>query len=291
MKTLFVPTDFSAAAENAAQYALAIAQATRANVKLFNVFMVAAATPMAAQVAWPLYNYEAVVESTNAELNKLANKLTNLDDSRAVEVLTSCESAAGNVAEMINQKAVDERACMVVMGTSGSGDVQHFFLGSTSNNLISKIAVPLLLVPPKYQFKPIKRIAIATDLSDSEIEVIQSVASLAKYFNAELVLFHVTDDKYEPEYAKKIDVYLREVTNRINYSNVFYRHVKSTDVNHGVEWIVEHGLVDMLAIIHQEHNFFDKLFSRSHTHHAAKHIDIPLLVYPCASKRFIAPAF
>lgn len=291
MKTIFVPTDFSAAAENAAQYALAVAHAIRARVKLFNVFMVAAETPMAPQVAWPLYDYDAMVESTNAELNKLANRLINQDDTRSVEVVSSCESSAGNVAGMINDKAVDERACLIVMGTSGAGNVQQFFLGSTSNDLIGKTTVPLLLVPPKYQFKPIRRIAIATDLSGKEIEVIQSVASLARYFNAELVLFHVTDDKYEPEYAKKIDAYLRDVTNRINYSNVFYRHVKSMDVNHGLEWIAEHGLVDMLAIIHQEHSFLDRLFNRSHTHHAVKHSDIPLLVYPCASKRSIAPNF
>ncbi|MBE9584074.1 universal stress protein [Mucilaginibacter sp. JRF] len=291
MKTIFVPTDLSAAAENAAQYALAIARATGARVKLFNVFMVAATSPLAPQLAWPLYDYDAIVESTNAELNKLANKLTNQDDSRAVDVLTDCENSAGNVAEMISDKAIDERACLVVMGTSGAGDVQQFFLGSTSNDLIGKTRLPLLLVPPKYRFKPIRRIAIATDLSEHEVEVIQSVASLARYFNAELVLFHVTDDKQAAEYGNKIDAYLRYVTNRINYSNVFYRHVTSTGVNPGLEWIAEHGLVDMLAIVHQQHNFFDRLFNRSHSHHAAKHIDIPLLVYPCAGKRFIAPNF
>jgi len=134
MKTIFVPTDFSVAAENAAQYALAIARATGARVKLFNVFMVAAASPLAPQLAWPLYDYDAIVESTNAELNKLANKLTNQDDTRAVDVLTGCENSAGNVAEMISDKAVDERACLVVMGTSGAGDV---FDGAFLHGLIA----------------------------------------------------------------------------------------------------------------------------------------------------------
>lgn len=291
MKTIIVPTDFSAAAENAARYALALAGAINARIKLYNAFLVAAEAPLAPQVVWPLYDYDLMVENTTAELNKLAHKLTAMDDSRRVDVLTVCESSAGNIAAMINEKAVEERACLTVVGTSGAGNVKQFFLGSTSNDLINKTTVPLLLVPPTHHHKPIHRIAIATDLSDKEVEVIQSVASLARYFNAELILFHVTDDKYEPAYAKKIDDYLRDVTNRINYSNVFYRHVKSSDVNEGLEWIAEHGQIDLLAIVHQEHGFFKSIFNRSHTHHAAKHIDIPLLVYPCVEKRFLAPNF
>lgn len=289
MKTIFVATDFSAAAENAAQYAVKLAGVIGAHVKLFNSFRIAAESPLAPQVAWPLYDYNVVVENTNAELNKQAGQLTHADETRRVEVLTACESSAGNIAEMINEKAVEDRVCLTVMGTSGAGDVQKFFLGSTSNDMIGKTTLPLLLVPPKYAYKSIRRIAIATDLSDQDIEVVQSVASLARYYKAELVLFHVTNNSYQ--YEGKVDAYLRDVTNRINYSNVFYRHVQNADVNHGLEWIAEHGLVDMLAIVHREHNFFDQLFSRSHTHHAAKHIDIPLLVYPCASKRFIAPNF
>ena len=75
MKTIAVLTDFSERAEHASRYALNLAKKIKANILLFNSFLVPADVPMAAQVAWPAVDYNEVKKGSEKELTKLRSKL------------------------------------------------------------------------------------------------------------------------------------------------------------------------------------------------------------------------
>jgi nucleotide-binding universal stress UspA family protein len=62
-------------------------------------------------------------------------------------------------------------------------------------------------------------------------------------------------------------------------------------VDDGLEWLAEHGLVDMLAIVHRHFNIIDRLFVSSHTKHIASHSQLPLLVFPGHEVPFVLPVF
>ncbi len=291
MKTILVPTDFSLPAENAARYAMHLAQITGAGIKLFNAVLIPAAAPMASQVAWPLYDFDEACNCSSKEMIELIERLKATEMEGTYNRPVDCEVTTGMAGEMLATTAVKDRACMVVMGMSGAGSIEHFFLGSTSQYMIANSRVPLLLIPKNYKFKKIERIAIATDLNKKETDLIQSVASLARYFNADVLLCHVTDDKYEEEHEQEIHAFLREVSNTVNYDKIYYRHIKSMDVDHGLEWLAEHGMIDMVCVVHRKHGFWANLFGRSHTKHLAEHIDMPLLVFPPEEQRLFVPHF
>jgi len=285
MKTIVVATDFSPAAENAARYALHFAKNIKAGIKLCHAFKVPAEAPMAAQVAWPLEDYETVKEDVTADLSSLADKLAN--EERAVSQPSSFHpeitygSEVGAVTDVARNFIAGEKSGLLVMGTWGNGELSRVFLGSNSNAMIEKAAFPVLLVPTDATYNGVKKIAFATDLSKSDVEIIHSLGILAYPFNAEILIAHVTDEKYDdPQHQQKVDAFLNEITCKADYPNVYYRHIKSRNVNNGLEWLAEHGQIDILAMVHRPHSFFQKIFIGSHTHQIARQVEIPLLVFP-----------
>ncbi|WP_295790680.1 universal stress protein [Mucilaginibacter sp.] len=121
MKTIVVATDFSPAAENAARYALHFAKNIKAGIKLCHAFKVPAEAPMAAQVAWPLEDYETVKEDVAADLRSLADKLAN--EEKAVSEPSSFHpeitygSEVGAVTDVARNFIAGEKSGLLVMGT------------------------------------------------------------------------------------------------------------------------------------------------------------------------------
>jgi nucleotide-binding universal stress UspA family protein len=287
MKTILVPTDFSAPANNAARYALHLAKSMKTGIRLCSAISVPAEAPMAPQVAWPLEDYTSIKNFTTAQLELSVEKLEQKLEEQAeglppgYQPAIGYSSEVGSVTEVIRNVMGEQKMSLVVMGMSGAGGLSRLFLGSNSRELIEKANFPIILIPADFIYKPIKKIAFATDLSKGDIEVIHSLAGMARYFNAEILVSHVTDEKYEsPEEKQAIDNFLSEVSDKVNYPKIYYRHVRSIDVDQGLNWLYEHSQIDMLAMVHRPHHFLSKLIRGSYTQRLAKHITIPLLVFP-----------
>ncbi|WP_316752497.1 universal stress protein [Pedobacter gandavensis] len=285
MKTILIPTDFSPNADHAAFYALELGKKMKASLKLCNAVMIPAAASMSAQVAWPLMDLGTLSADANRELKKLAEKLKkHIQESGASEEEyppMEVSAEVGTVPEVISMLAEKEKINLVVMGTSGVGGLNRFFLGSTSRDLIDEASMPVLLIPPGTDFKPLKRIAFATDFSAGDIALIHALSYLARAFNAEILLVHVSPDDFDPEIdQKKVDAFLNEVTCKLNYHKVYFRHVKEMGVDEGLNWLTDHVAIDMLAMVHRRHSFIKRLFDGSHTQKMAVHVKLPLLVFP-----------
>jgi nucleotide-binding universal stress UspA family protein len=285
MKTFLIPTDFSSASKNASKYAIHFAKAMKAKVVLCNAMNVPAEAPMAAQFAWPLEGFYSVYKNTEEELKtmeqELAREFSENDASTSMipEISHCCDS--GTVVEVIGNTLVKNKAEMVIMGLSGADAITRFVLGSNSRKLIDSLATPILLIPPTYRYVPIKKIAFATDLSRTDIDVIHSIVSLARYFNAEILITHVSPDGSEKDCKEKeIAEFLNDVTCKVNYPKIYYRDLRNKKVVGGLEWLTENGMIDMLVMVHRHNHFYDKLISDSYTQKLAKHIIVPLLVMP-----------
>jgi nucleotide-binding universal stress UspA family protein len=287
MKKILVPTDFSPAANNAARYALHLATDLQANITLCNAMLVPVEAPEAAQVAWPLLSYEDIKNDTDKqlqdELKKLSKRLAEqsafFTDGFRPKLNAVCE--VGIVTKVIRDAVDQENVSLVVMGMSGAGSIERFFIGSNTRDVIEKAAFPVLLIPDGYIFQPIKNIAFATDLSKGDINVLHSLACFAKTFDADIQIYHITDTKYETGEDKyNADIFMAGLCKKVNYPKIQYHHIKSIDVDHGLTWLNEHGQVDLLAMVHRPHNFLASLFAGSYTQRLARHLTLPLLVFP-----------
>lgn len=287
MKKILVPTDFSSSANNAARYAVRLATLLKKDITLCNAMLIPIEAPGAQQVPWPLEDYEAIKSDTTEQLKEASTRLQAKIAEQAAffpedfQPAVDYTSEVGPVTDVIRNVLDEHNASMVVMGMSGAGGLERFFIGSSSRDLIAKASFPVLLIPPGYVFGQIKTIAFATDLDKGDINILHSLACFAKTLDAEIRINHISDHKREHGEEKyKADAFMAELVKKVNYPKITYHLIKSIDVDHGLSWLDEHGQVDILTMVHRPHGFFTGLFSGSHTQRLARHVTLPLLVFP-----------
>ncbi|QKJ32983.1 universal stress protein [Mucilaginibacter mali] len=287
MKKLLIPTDFSPAAHNAGRYALHLAQELNHGLILCHSWLSPMHATGAAQLAWRIVDdgtiKREVADQLKAEAEKLAEKRHELGQifPELFSPPLTCISEAGELPEVLEKIMEGQPVAMVVMGLSGAGNLERFFIGSHTKDVVNKATYPVLLVPQDFIFRPIRRIAFATSLDKGDIPVLHSLAGLAKVFQAEIDICHVSDEKFEEGEDKfRADVFMSELCARVSCADIHYHHIKSMDVDHGLDWIYEHSQTDLVAMVHQHYGVLHRLFAGSHTQQLAKHIDLPLLVFP-----------
>lgn len=287
MKKILVPTDFSPAANNAARFAIHLATRLKEDITLCNAMMIPIEAPAAGQVAWSLEDYEAIKKNTTEQLKAEVRKLNSRLNEQAAffpedfRPAINYTSEVGLVTDVIRNVLDEHNGSMVIMGMSGAGGLERFFIGSSSRDLIAKATFPVLLIPHDCTFSPVKTIAFATDLDKGDINILHTLACFAKALEADIQINHISDHKYERGEDKyKADVFMAELCKKVSYPRISYHHIKSMDVEHGLDWLHEYGSVNILTMVHRPHGFFSTLFSGSHTQKLARRITIPLLVFP-----------
>jgi nucleotide-binding universal stress UspA family protein len=281
MKTLLFPTDFSANARHAAEYGYRLAKQIKANIVLCNAVIVPAEMPQAGFVVWPMEEYDILMDGSADELKKLKAHLGQ--DKGGFRPSISCINEVATVTDMVSGIIAKKKIDMVVMGTHGSSGLTSFILGNHTQIMIDGISKPLLLVPASAPTAPIKKIAFATDFKhpEKDLESIYDLVPLAKLLEAEILLTHIYDEKNQsPEFHKWVKQFLTDLSTKANYPHIYYRLVKNGHTENGLDWLCEHGQIDMLAMVHRPHSFFDNLIKGSHTQKMAAHITVPLLVFP-----------
>ncbi|WP_449436832.1 universal stress protein [Pedobacter steynii] len=281
MKKILVPTDFSTSAKNAANYAMHLGKQMKANVKLCNAVMVPLDVPLAAYVAAPIVSFETLEHEVEQELKRWAARLKEKDaletDPDTFHPLVEHIVGLGSVPDVITNIVANREVSLTVMGMSGSGGLSKFLLGSSSRAMVEATETPLLLVPDKCRFIGLHKIAFATDLSKTDIAVVHTLTGFARVFNTEILIVHISEKAPDNEYNNqhKIDAFLNEVTNKVNYHKVYYQHVMDTAVGDGLDWLAEYGQIQMLVMVHRKHNVLHQLFKGSYTQKLKKESTFP----------------
>jgi nucleotide-binding universal stress UspA family protein len=286
MKTILIATDFSENSKAAARYGYELARLVKLNVILCNAIIVPAEVPQAGLVVWPMEEYDVLMKESETELNRFKAELEQAVPPEDFKPKVTCISEAGVVSEVVKTIASGHKIDMILIGVHAGKGLSQFILGNHVHSLIDNTPGPLLLVPPGAVFKPVKKIAFATEFKHPEhdLKTIYDLIAWAKMFNAEVLLTHITDKKVEPgALTKSLDDYLLDISNKADYPNIYYRFIKNERIEDGLDWLCQHGQVDMLAMVHQPHNLFAELFKGSHTKKMAGQIHLPLLVFPAAA--------
>jgi nucleotide-binding universal stress UspA family protein len=296
MKTILVLTDFSIRADNAAHYALKLAQKIKANLLVCNVFLEPSAQPMASQVPWPMETYETFEEDSINDVSELAGRLNKQLDKDVADgefrPVIEQSSIAGFVANGLNEIVAAHHILMAVMSIHSTDNLSTFLLGDHAWEIIEKANCPVLLVPYQETFNGYKKIAFGTDLADSDIDVLHCLSGFAKYLNFEILIAHVTAERSsDQEEQNLVKHFLKQVSSAINYPMIYYRAIYNAHVTTGLHWLSQHSDIDMLVVVHHKRGFFQRLFGGSISQNLAEHPNIPLLVFPFPEAKRSLPVF
>lgn len=283
MKTIVIATDFSEGSKDAARYGYHLAQQVRSNVLLCHVIIIPAEIPQAGMFFWQDEEYELLLDDSATALREFKKTLDNSMPATGFRPVISCKSQPGMMADVVKALAEFPNNELIVSGTHQGGAFSNLLLGNHASNLIDSAGKPVLLVAPGTTFRPVKKIAYATEFKDPEkdLQHIYQLVYWAKQLNAEVLLVHIFNEKDEsPALKEKIADYLVGISNNADYPNIYYRLIRNDHVGEGLDWICDHGQIDMLAMVHQHRDLFGELFAHSHTKQMAGHLQLPLLVIP-----------
>jgi nucleotide-binding universal stress UspA family protein len=284
MKTLLIATNFSGNAKHAAEYGYLLAKRLKAKIIVCNAVIIPAEAAVSGMVAWPMEESDTLLESSTEELKKLKAHLEQGDHTDTFRPPVTFFTEAGLVKDIINEVIGNRQVDVVIAGTHESGRLSTFLLGNHANDLIATCAKPLLLVPFNAKFKPVNKIAFATDFiyPYEDLDLIYDLITMARPLNADILITHVNEEKFNRmDFQLWIKEFMAELSNKADYPHIYYRPIKSAKTESGLDWLCEHGQIDMLAMAHRNHNFIWNLVNGSHTQKMANHITIPLLMLPC----------
>jgi nucleotide-binding universal stress UspA family protein len=271
MKTIIVPTDFSAQATNAAHYAAEMAVETDAGLSLLHVYQ----PPMSfSEVPVPAQDINAMISDAEEKIDRLKEELISKTQG---EIKISAGVKTGTIVTEIEALCRAVKPYAVVMGTQGAGAVERFFFGSNTLSAMRRLNWPLIVVPPGAKFAAIKKVGLACDFRRVvETTPVEEIKSLIKDFHAELHVLHVsreTGDAFNPKVVEQSGM-LQEMLEEVHPQ---YHFIGKEDVDEALNEFAVKNNLDLLIVIPKSHNILDRLVHKSHSKQLVLHSQVPIM--------------
>lgn len=198
LKSVLVPTDFSATSQKALRHAVAIARHYGAKVYLAHVVS-SLTTTVAGRGAM-----NVAVEAARRDARQLENQLLESGALKGLryEVIVRQGDVWGELDKLIGQEEVD----LLVIGTRGRRGVRKLLLGSVAERIFHRAACPVLTVGPSaYQESRVDTVLpdttylFPTDFDEASLCALPHAISFANHVPAKLVLLHVVRTRRVPD--------------------------------------------------------------------------------------------
>jgi nucleotide-binding universal stress UspA family protein len=282
MKTILVLTDFSINADYTAHYALKLAQKIKANLLLCNIYTAPDEAVYEGRKSWPLGARE--VASIN-DLGEIAARLkTAIDLGDQIDFRPEVDqfSKKGLIIDVINDFVSSHHIFLAIISVHNPNSFSSSsFLSNDARDIIDEADFPVLLIPYQVRFKNYKTIAFATDLTITDKYVLNSIAGLAKYSAADILITHVVNKSasVEVEESHLKEFFSNEVSGKSS-PIIHYQALRNGSVTNALKELTQDASVDMLVLIKRPRNFFEKIFDKNVISRMSDHPAKPLLIFP-----------
>ncbi len=274
MKNILVPTDFSATAQNAARYALLLAeQLGSPKIILYHAYQAPLMLdPMVPAVS--LLDEEQLKKSSQESLDK--HKLTLLAFCpKCCVVDTYSEYALLN--NGLDDACAETGSGWIVMGITGGGMLEEKLIGSNTVDVAKHSKVPVIIVPHKAGFAAIKKIMLLSDFDKVDQTIpVTVVRKIVEQTKATLLVFNQEEES--DDVPSKIVGESYAVHTLLQDLNPEFHFSHNENYIEAVNSCALENMVDLIITIPKKHGFFESLFTTSHTTQLAFHTHVPLMV-------------
>lgn len=282
MKTILFPTNFSKASQKALEYAIMIAQKADAKIIIAHAYTLTSINDEPFPVV-----FENVLEETQEYLKSQLDSVCGYISSFKTDsgkTINAQYIIQYNIPEQeIKELAARHQVDLIIMGTNNPEGLQGI-LGSTVQNVIGYIDIPVLVIHEDTLVKPFNNIDFAVEEVSEKISAVKNIIELANLFKAGITLLHV--EQYArsfQEYEKTTEsetasAILNSVKKITNYDHIKYKTTLSDIVEEGLKKSVIEGNSDLLVLIYHERNWLDALFHKSVIKSVLKKFSLPVLI-------------
>lgn len=273
MKTIIVPTDFSATAYNAARYALGLAQQMgTTRIVLYHAYELIVPIPDV-PTSIPMVDQNDLRQASLEGLETMKAELAaELPAGVVMDYRADNQLLSANIDQMVKE----EDAQLIVMGTTGGSQLQEILIGSNTIDVVKHTSCPVIVVPAKAKFAPIRKIVFACDFKKVGTSTpIYPLKNLLNVFKAELHVINI--DKENKGLSADTPAESLLLDTLLTGYHPVYHFVDHSNVVQGIMEFADKEQADLILAIPRKHGLFEGLFKRSRTAQLAFHTHIPLL--------------
>ncbi len=276
MKTILVPTDFSATAKNATDYAIELAKQIQAQrIILYNTYQTGfnvIADPMIPALG--ALDLEALKEGSIEALENFKNELK---DSVPANISLETISEFALLTDGIIELTKAENINLIVMGITGGGALQENLFGSNTINVAKNVKVPVLIIPQNAKFVKFDSVLLACDFHKVvESTPVSPIKQLLDATKAKLFVLHI--DNINKENAQDVKFESLMLDTLFEGYHPEFHFSDDPDFTESINEFVVEKQIDLIITIPKKHGLFDNIFKRSHTKMLAFHSHVPLMV-------------
>lgn len=183
------------------------------------------------------------------------------------------------VSEVIIENSKELEVNLIVVGTRGGSRIKEVFLGSTTSALINSAPCPVLAIPEDADFHGIRKLVYATDFEGTDIFAIEKTVELAKPFEADIHLVHVSA---KPHHTSKnqMEWFRSMLRHKVAYENIRFELRFGDDVFLTLQEYVDEIEPDLVAMLEREgHSLIKSLRHRDLVKRMKSEGHLPLLSY------------
>ena len=277
MKTILIPTDLSAPAENAFSYAVDFALSVPEKISLLLLYV------YDTNLANPDSTIDLVTGITEVEEQSIREQMEQMAAKyiRGTGLRCSTLTSRGFVENEINKVAQQYHADLILMGTKGASGLKATLFGSNTSKVVAHSAIPVLAIPEKTFFAPLRQIVVATDFREPDPSVLQLTVSLARHFNGSLLLVHFSEENEEELDLRVLAFMKNDILRRTGFGRIELQVLHTANFAGSLEEILRIRQANLLVMTPREkHSWYQKLYSPSRTRQMVLQTQLPLLTIP-----------
>jgi nucleotide-binding universal stress UspA family protein len=276
-RKILLPTDFSANASQAINYALELYKDEPCLFYLFNVFYINSNDIESLIYMEPGSEmYETAKQNSESELETLMNTYAfgkNGNPKHSFQTISTFNNPLEAIKAIVEEKDIE----LIVMGTRGATNSNSKIYGSTAIDVMEKIRnCPVIVVPqlakPHLPKEIVFPTSYKTHFKKRELNYLIDIATLC---NASIKILHISSEDKLSEIQTNNKKLLEEYFDDIKHSFHVLSHMS---IPSAINCFVESRESDMVAFINKKHTFFGSILSQPLVKGIAYESKVPVLV-------------
>jgi nucleotide-binding universal stress UspA family protein len=280
MKTYLVPIDFSHASINAANFAAELSKQTPVeSIILLNAYYV---SPLETLLPNPdmVQLFEEEVEQNAADrITKLYHLRDKLNKKVRKGVQITIHLNRSHLLRAVVENVFTKNADLVILGSKGNSSRSDSDIGSHVISISKASPVPVVVVPPNYNFKDIKRVVVACDFEKVKHTIpLESLKRLLDRKKYELLVVNIDKDSRHLAGDAERDAEESALYDMLAPYKPKYSYVNNPDIINGILQFATDNDAQLVIALPHKYSFFQSLLHDSVSQQLAASSAVPVLL-------------
>jgi nucleotide-binding universal stress UspA family protein len=189
------------------------------------------------------------------------------------------KSEIGAASAILKEKVENNAYDMVMLQSHAE---QSFLLqDSLIMDVVRNVPCPIWIIPPDSKYQPLNKIIYSTDHNEEDITTLKGLISLVKPFDPEIMALHISNDG-DFENKLKSKGFAAMLSEKTGHNKVSVKMIADEDGKDAVESLIneaEKEKANLIVVLKENKNFFERLFKSSFTAELVKETQLPILVF------------